>query len=135
MLWFQPFTSKNPWVHDLPRVIKFLICKIQVIITVRVRADSDVLQTVPSNSEPSVNIGYFSSKFMYFSRSSRVRPHGLQHTRLPCPSPTPGACSNSCQPSQRCHPTTSSSVVPFSSYHQSFPASRSFQISLVLRIR
>ena len=57
MLWFQPFTSKNPWVHDLPRVIKFLICEIQVIITVRVRADSEVLQTVPSNSEHSVNIG------------------------------------------------------------------------------
>ena len=124
VLWFQPFTCKNPWVHDLPFVIKFLICKIWVIITVRVRADSEVLQTVPSNSKHSINIGYYSSKFMYFSRSvMSLRPRGLQHTRLPCPSPAPGACSNSCPSSQWCHPTTSSSVVPFSYYFQSFPAS------------
>ena len=51
---------------------------------------------------------------------------GLQNTRLPCPSPTPGACSNSCPSSWWCHPTISSSVVPFSSNHQSFPASGSF---------
>ena len=56
-------------------------------------------------------------------------PHGLQHTRLPCPSLTPGACSNSCYLSCWCHPTTSSSVVPFSSCPQSFPASESFPIS------
>ena len=54
---------------------------------------------------------------------------GQQHTRLPCPSPTPGACSNSCPLSQWCHPTISSSVVPFSSHLQSFPASGSFQMS------
>ena len=69
VLWFQPFICKNPWVHDLPFVIKFLICKIWVIITVRVRADSEVLQTVPSNSKHSINIGYYSSKFMYFNLS------------------------------------------------------------------
>ena len=46
--------------------------------------------------------------------SGSLWPHGLQHTRLPCPSPTPGACSNSCPLSQRCHPTISSSVIPFS---------------------
>ena len=44
-----------------------------------------------------------------------LRPHGLQHTRLPCPSPSPRACSHSCPLSRRCHPTISSSVVPFSS--------------------
>ena len=49
--------------------------------------------------------------------------------RLPCPSPTPGACSNSCPLSKWCHPTISSSVVPFSSCPQSFPASGSFQMS------
>ena len=53
-------------------------------------------------------------------------PHGLQHTRLPCPSPTPGACSISCPSSWWCYPTISSSVVPFSSCLQSFPASESF---------
>ena len=55
-----------------------------------------------------------------------LRPHGLQHTRPPCPSPTPGVSSNSCPLSQWCHPTIWSSVVPFSSYLQSFPASGSF---------
>ena len=67
-----------------------------------------------------------------FSRSvmsDSLRPHGLQHTRLPCPSPTPGACSNSHPSSWWCHPTISSSVVPFSSCLQSFPASGSFPMS------
>ena len=56
-------------------------------------------------------------------------PHGLQHARLPCPSPTPRVCSNSCPSSQWCHPTISSSVVPFSSCLQSFPASWPFPMS------
>ena len=56
-------------------------------------------------------------------------PHGLQHTRLPCPSSTPGGCSNSCPLSQWCHPTISSSVTLFSSCLQSFPASGSFPVS------
>ena len=55
--------------------------------------------------------------------------HGLQHTRPPCPSPSPGACSNSCLLSQWYHPTISSSVVPFSSCLQSFPASGSILMS------
>ena len=58
--------------------------------------------------------------------SDSLRPHGLQHTRLSCPSPTPKARSNSCPLSQWCHPAISSSVVPFSSCLQSFPASGSF---------
>ena len=58
--------------------------------------------------------------------SNSLQPHGLQHARLPCPSPTPGACSNSCPSSCWCHPTISSSVVPFSSCLQSFPESGSF---------
>ena len=61
--------------------------------------------------------------------SNSLRPHGLQHTRPPCPSPTPGAYSNSCPLSQWCHPTISSSVVPYSSRLQSFLASGSFPIS------
>ena len=55
--------------------------------------------------------------------------HGLQHTRLPCPSPTPEACSNSHPLSWWCHPTISSSIVPFSSCIQSFSTSRSFPMS------
>ena len=67
-----------------------------------------------------------------FSRSvvsDSLWPHGLQHTRLPCPSPTPEAYSNSCPSSQWCHPTISSSFVPFSSRLQSLPAPGSFQMS------
>ena len=58
-----------------------------------------------------------------------LQTHGLQHNRLPCISPTPRACSNSCPSSWWYHPTISSSVIPFSSFHQSFPTSGSFQMS------
>ena len=61
--------------------------------------------------------------------SESLRPHGLQHARLPCSSPSPGACSNLCALSSWCHPTISSSVIPFSSSLQSFPASGSFLVS------
>ena len=61
--------------------------------------------------------------------SNSLQPHGLQHARPPCPSPTPRVYPNSCPLSQSCHPTISSSVVPFSSRLQSFPASGYFQMS------
>ena len=61
--------------------------------------------------------------------SDSLWPHGMQHTKLPFPSPTPGACWNSCPLSQWCHPTISSSVIPISSCLQSFPASESFPVS------
>ena len=61
--------------------------------------------------------------------SNSLWPHGLQHTRLACPSPTPRAYSNSCSSSQWCHPTISSSVIPFSSCLQPCPASRSLPMS------
>ena len=67
----------------------------------------------------------FSHSVMFDS----FRPHGLQHTWPPCPSPTPGVYTNSCPLSWWCHPTISSSVVPFSSCPQSFPASGSFPMS------
>ena len=62
--------------------------------------------------------------------SDSLRAHGWQHARLPCPSPTPGTCSNSCPSSRWCHPAISSSVVPFSFCLQSLPASESFPVSL-----
>ena len=62
--------------------------------------------------------------------SYSLRPHGLQHTRSLCPSPTPRVYWSSCPLSRWCHPTISSSVVPFSFCLQSFPASGSFQMSL-----
>ena len=61
--------------------------------------------------------------------SNSLRPHGLQHARLPCPSPSPGSCSNSCALSRWHYPTISSSVIPFSSCLQSFPTSESFPVS------
>ena len=61
--------------------------------------------------------------------SGSLWPHGLQHTRLPCPSLTPRVCSVSCPLSQWSHPTISSSVTPFPSWPQSFPASKSFPMS------
>ena len=67
-----------------------------------------------------------------FSRSvvsESLQPHGLQHNRLPCPSPTPGVYSDSYPLSWWCHPTISTSLVPFSSCLKSFPASGSFQMS------
>ena len=71
------------------------------------------------------NLVQFSCSVM----SDSLRPHGLQHARLSCLSPTPGAYSNSCPSSRWCHPTISSTVVPFSSCLQSFPASGSFPMS------
>ena len=61
--------------------------------------------------------------------ANSLQPHGLQHARLPCPSPTPGVYSNSCPLSRWCLPAISSSVIPFSSNLQSFPASGSFPMS------
>ena len=69
------------------------------------------------------------SLFSHYVVSESLQPHGLQHARPPCPSPTPGVYSNSCPLTRWCHPTISSSVVPFSSCLQSFPASGSFQMS------
>ena len=69
-------------------------------------------------------------QFSHSVMSDSLRPHGLEHARPPCPSPTPRACSNSCPSSQWCHPTIWSSVIPFSSCLQSFPASGSFPMNL-----
>ena len=69
------------------------------------------------------------SQFSLPVMSNPLRPHGLQLTRLPCPSPTPGACSNSCPQSRWCHPTISSSAIPFSSCRQFCSASGYFPMS------
>ena len=73
------------------------------------------------------NVHQFSSvQFSHSVVSDSLRPHESQHTRPPCPSPTPRVHSNSCPSSQWCHPATSSSVVPFSSCPQSLSVSESF---------
>ena len=96
---------------------------------------------IPGSSiNHSINSAFTSSlaweNWLYLRHDSSVaqsycptlRPPGLQHTRLPCPSPTPGACSYSCPLSPWCHPTITSSVILFSCPH-SFPASGSFPMS------
>ena len=75
------------------------------------------------------NLCISSDWFSHSVMSDSLWPHGLQHTRLPCPSSTLGACSNSCPSSWWCHLAISSSVIPFSSCPQSFPASESFLMS------
>ena len=75
------------------------------------------------------SVQFHSVQFSHSVMCDSLWPRGLQHARPPCLSPTPGACSNSCRLSQWCHPTISSSVVPFSFCLQSFPASGSFQMS------
>ena len=71
----------------------------------------------------------FSVQFSSSVMPDSLWPYGLQHSRLPCPSPTLGACSNSCPSNQWCHPTISSFIISFSSFLWSFPASGSFPIS------
>ena len=75
------------------------------------------------------------SQFSRLIMSDSLWPHEFQHARLPCPSSTPRACSNSCPSNKWCHPTISFSVIPFSSCLQSFPASRVFSSESVLHIR
>ena len=75
---------------------------------------------------------YESVQFSCSVTSDSLQPHGLQHTRLPCPSPTPGSYSSSCLPSRWCHPTILFSIIPFSSCLQYFPASGSFPVSRLL---
>ena len=75
-----------------------------------------------------------SVQFSHSVMSNFLWPHGLQHARPPCPSPTPRAYSNSCPSNWWCHPTISSSVIPFSSCCQSFPASGSFQMSQIFTL-
>ena len=71
----------------------------------------------------------FSVQFSHSVVSDSLRPHALQQARPPCPSPTPGVHSNSCPSSRWCHPTIPPSVIFFSSWLQSFPASGSFPVS------
>ena len=88
------------------------------MFTQKLRASNSLFPTYISSVQ-------FSSSVV----SDSLRPHRLQHARPPCPSPNPGEYPNSCPLSQWCHPTISSSVIPFSSCPQSFPASGSFQMS------
>ena len=87
------------------------------------------MNTPLMSSHSSISNQFSWIQFSHSVMSDSLQPHGRQHPRLPCPSPTPGACSNSCPSSQWYHPTNSSSVGPFSSHLQSFPVSGPFPMS------
>ena len=100
---------------------------------------------IPLEKEPRIHYGHYPKSCQILELDKEVQfscsvvsdslwPHGLQHARLSCPSPIPGACSNSCASSRWCHQTVSFSVVPFSRL-QSFPVSESFPNESVLPIR
>ena len=87
------------------------------------------IQMTKKTHEEMVNITNYSVQFSHSAVSDSLRPHESQHARPPCPSPTPRDYSNPCPSSRWCHPTISSSIVPFSSCPQSLPVSGSFPMS------
>ena len=93
-----------------------------LLLTLLEIVSSDALKILFSNTSSSIQFGHSVV-------SDSLRPYESQHTRPPCPSPTPGVHSNSHPSSRWCHPAISSSVVPFSSCPQSLPASESFPMS------
>ena len=100
------------------------------MLMVQPRAGTEIKEAIipPSPQSPSHHHYHLFLLFNHSVVSGSLRPHGLKHTRLPCPSWSPRVCSNSCPLSQWGHPTILSSVVPFSCL-QSFPASGSFPMS------
>ena len=117
--WVQCLVGKIPWRRERLPTPVFWPREFHGLYSPRVTKKSDTTEWLPLS-------------FLLFSHSvvsDSLRPHGLQNHRLPCPSPTPGACSDSCPLSQWCHPATSSCVISLSSSPQSFPASGSFLMS------
>ena len=106
---WQPFSSAISHLLSLLQSVALLACSL--------------------HASPCVPAVVLSVQFSRSVMSDSLWPHGLQQARPPCPSPTPGAYSNSCPLNRWCHQTTSSSVIPFSSCPQSFPASGAFQMS------
>ena len=134
----------EPWVEMDKRTVSTRVCvqcvfrrclclsrERQRLCLMTLRSCETWLHVVQFHEDASIwtSVPFSSVQFSHSVVSDSLRPHGLQHTRPPCPSPTPRVYSNSCPLSQWCHPTTSSSVVPFSSHLQSFQASGSFPMS------
>ena len=121
---FLYFTGKSPWLQNTLELFPGRQTFERVFC---ISCSHFLLLSNSSNTAPTTPMEliftsqqwpYYWMQSFQFSHSvvsESLRPHGLQHARLPCPSPTPGACSNSCPSIWWCHPTISSSVVPFSS--------------------
>ena len=121
---YEGQTCENIFLIVLPQgnLVKFLnSCHRVTLLSFLIFANITGKKCTPDN--------FFSVEFSHSVMSDSLRPHGLQHARPSCPSPTPWVYSNSCPLSRWCHPTVSSSVIPFSSCLQSFPVSQCFQIS------
>ena len=122
LAWKIPWTEEPGKLQSMrsQRVINNLGTKQQL-------QQINILHLMPDIEEGATDIRcsvqFSSVQFIHSVVSDSLRPHGLQHARAPCPSPTPGVYSNSCPLSWWHHPTTLFSVVPFSSRLQSFPAS------------
>ena len=123
----QPARLLGPWGFSRQEYWSGLPCLLQGIFPTQ--GWTQVSSIAGRFSEPLSSVQFSRSVV-----SNSLRPHELQHTRPPCPSPTPGAHPNSCPLSRWCHPTISFSVVPFSSCPQSFPASGYFQMSQLFEL-
>ena len=132
----QPGVEGRRWLGwNLLRNSLLLLCNMELSQESTYHASLNFLISLsalvfqPEDLHSHTSVSTSVSQFSRSVTSDSSWPHGLQHTRPLCPSPTPGVYSNSCPLSQWCHPTTSSSVVPFFSCPQSFPASWSFPMS------
>ena len=131
----HPGSCISGWPRHIPLVScnlwQFLCLSFSFMTFIPLKSNNYLLFKVSPNSGLSDVFSYLDWGYL-FSRSvmsASLWPHGLQHTRLSCPSPSPKASSNSCPLSPWCHPTISSSVTLFSSCPQFFPASGSFPMS------
>ena len=131
----HPGSCISGWPRHIPLVScnlwQFLCLSFSFMTFIPLKSNNYLLFKLSPNSGLSDVFSYLHWGYL-FSRSvmsASLWPHGLQHTRLSCPSPSPKASSNSCPLSPWCHPTISSSVTLFSSCPQFFPASGSFPMS------
>ena len=118
----EQYTTRNQWITEAEKWLNNLEDEMVKIIA----AEQNIEKRMKKNWRCPWDL--FFLLFSCSIVSDTLWLHGLQHTRLPCPSPTPGACSNSCPLSWWCHPMISSSVVPTSCL-KSFPESGFFQMS------
>ena len=136
-----PWNKYHYWIHFTGEKTKVLSSYVtcqghlghwNFTCTFKPRAEVTAQVWKPISWQNSILFGQINLVLSWFSHlivSDSLWPHGLLHAQLPCPSLSPGACSNSCPSSWWCHPTISSSVIPFSFCLQLFPASGSLPMS------
>ena len=128
-VWISPEPTEvtSKW-HNIFQVLKEKNYQHRILHLTKVTCRNSQMKESYENLSL-VSQPFSSVQFICSVVSDSLQPHGLQHVRPPCPSPTPWVHSNSCPSSQWCHSTISSSVIPFSSCLQSFPTSESFPVS------